>query len=150
MYILFSILFVFARLTFKFRKLGSLHSLASCNSSKHLLVDLHFCMLFKLPGRGLHSRMPFAGNHKILIKLKRSVSNIWEHPLPRPVSVPPFRTGYFPSGRETLGIPKRFPNIRFEAAHSTYLHGTLAEMTRNDLNVMHKHGPCFNAPPFVD
>ena len=26
------------------------------------------------------------------------------------------------------------------------MHGTLAEMTRNDLNVLHIHGPCFNAP----
>ena len=26
------------------------------------------------------------------------------------------------------------------------MHGTLAEMTRNDLNVLQVHGPCFNAP----
>ena len=26
------------------------------------------------------------------------------------------------------------------------MHGTLAEMTRNDFNVLHVHGPCFNAP----
>ena len=27
-----------------------------------------------------------------------------------------------------------------------YMHGTLVEMTRNDLNVLHVHGPCFIAP----